>query len=64
MQLYTGKSAVGVSERNQGKRVVLKMTAGLQGHNITCYNFFTSYAIGQELLPKNDHGGDGQKEQA
>lgn len=35
----------------KGTRVVLEMTAGLQGHNITCDNFFTSYALGQELLP-------------
>ncbi|TWW76230.1 hypothetical protein D4764_13G0008920 [Takifugu flavidus] len=30
--------------------LVLDMTAGLQGHNITCDNFFTSYDLGQELL--------------
>lgn len=52
MQVYTGKPADGVPEKNQGKRVVLEMTAGLQGHNITCDNFFTSYALGQELLQK------------
>lgn len=28
------------------------MTEGLQGHNITCDNFFTSYHLGQELLKK------------
>lgn len=33
-------------------RVVLDMTAGLKGHNITCDNFFTSYALGQELLKR------------
>ncbi|GLD62735.1 piggyBac transposable element-derived protein 4-like protein [Lates japonicus] len=52
MQIYTGKSASGVPEKNQGKRVVLDMTKGLQGHNITCDNFFTSYDLGQELLKK------------
>ncbi|TWW70038.1 hypothetical protein D4764_18G0008440 [Takifugu flavidus] len=30
--------------------LVLDMTAGLQGHNITCDTFFTSYDLGQELL--------------
>src|SRR4029434_1510876 len=30
-------------------RVVLDMAQGLSGHNITCYNFFTSYKLGQEL---------------
>ncbi|KAG7470514.1 hypothetical protein MATL_G00114660 [Megalops atlanticus] len=52
LQVYTGKPADGRPEKNQGMRVVLDMTAGLQGHNITCDNFFTSYALGQELLKK------------
>ncbi len=50
LQIYTGKAASGKPEKNQGKRVVLDMTTGLQGHNITCDNFFTSYDLGQELL--------------
>ncbi|KAL4008747.1 hypothetical protein ACER0C_002599 [Sarotherodon galilaeus] len=33
----------------QGMRVVLQMSEGLQGHNITCDNFFTSYTLGEEL---------------
>ncbi|KAJ8406628.1 hypothetical protein AAFF_G00302020 [Aldrovandia affinis] len=33
-------------------RVVLDMTQGLRGHNITCDNFFTSYSLGQELLKR------------
>lgn len=52
LQIYTGKAASGIPEKNQGKRVVLNMTAGLQGHNITCDNFFTSYDLGQELLKR------------
>ncbi|XP_071268197.1 piggyBac transposable element-derived protein 4-like [Salvelinus alpinus] len=39
MQVYTGKPVDGVPERNQGKRVVPEMTAGLQEHNIACDNF-------------------------
>uniref|UniRef100_A0A3B3RN32 PiggyBac transposable element-derived protein domain-containing protein n=1 Tax=Paramormyrops kingsleyae TaxID=1676925 RepID=A0A3B3RN32_9TELE len=50
LQIYTGKPASGIPEKNQGKRVVLDMTFGLRGHNITCANFFTSYDLGQELL--------------
>ncbi|KAM4613310.1 piggyBac transposable element-derived protein 4-like [Polymixia lowei] len=53
MQIYTGKPADGRPEKNQGMRVVLDMTAGLKGHNVTCDNFFTSYALGQELLKRN-----------
>ncbi|KAJ8402479.1 hypothetical protein AAFF_G00365620 [Aldrovandia affinis] len=49
MQIYTGKPAGGVAEKGQGKRVVLEMTEGLWGHNINCDNFFTSYALGEEL---------------
>ncbi|XP_048874855.1 piggyBac transposable element-derived protein 4-like [Brienomyrus brachyistius] len=51
LQIYTGKPAGGIP-KNQGKRVVLDMTAGLQGHNITCASFFTSYDLGQELLKR------------
>ncbi|XP_052423857.1 piggyBac transposable element-derived protein 4 isoform X5 [Carassius gibelio] len=50
LQIYTGKAADGKSEKNQGMQVVLDMTDGLEGHTITCDNFFTSYALGQELL--------------
>lgn len=53
MQIYTGKPASGVPEKNQGKRVVLDMTKGLRGHNITCDNFFTSYDLAQELIKRN-----------
>nr|XP_023659233.1 piggyBac transposable element-derived protein 4-like isoform X2 [Paramormyrops kingsleyae]XP_023659235.1 piggyBac transposable element-derived protein 4-like isoform X2 [Paramormyrops kingsleyae] len=53
MQIYTGKGKGGISEKNQGMRVVLDMTQGLSGHNITCDNFFTSYNLGQELLKRN-----------
>ncbi|XP_014853421.1 PREDICTED: piggyBac transposable element-derived protein 3-like [Poecilia mexicana] len=49
MQVYTGKPLQGPPEKNQGMRVVLEMTEGLQGHNITCDNFFTSYRLGVEL---------------
>lgn len=31
-------------------RVVLELTEGLQGNVITCDNFFTSFALAEELL--------------
>uniref|UniRef100_UPI003AB0FFAC piggyBac transposable element-derived protein 4-like n=1 Tax=Centroberyx gerrardi TaxID=166262 RepID=UPI003AB0FFAC len=49
MQIYTGKAADS-PEVNQGKRVVLDMTEGLRGNTVTCDNFFTSYALAEELL--------------
>lgn len=52
MQIYTGKPSGGAPERNQGRRVVLQMSEGLQGHCITCDNFFTSYNLGAELLKR------------
>uniref|UniRef100_A0A3Q3J2G5 PiggyBac transposable element-derived protein domain-containing protein n=1 Tax=Monopterus albus TaxID=43700 RepID=A0A3Q3J2G5_MONAL len=52
LQVYTGKLEGGVSERNQGMRVVLDLSQNLKGHNITCDNFFTSYKLGQELLKR------------
>lgn len=52
MQIYTGKPADGQREKNLAMRVVLDMSVGLQGHTITCDNYFTSYALGQELLKR------------
>ncbi|XP_014912949.1 piggyBac transposable element-derived protein 4-like [Poecilia latipinna] len=52
MQIYTGKSTSGCPEKNQGMRVVLDVTEGLRGHNVTCDNFFTSYELGQQLLKR------------
>ena len=53
MQVYTGKPAGGAPEKKQGMRVVLEMTEGLRGHNVTCDNFFTTHELGQKLLKKN-----------
>lgn len=50
LQLYTGKAAGERAEINQGMRVVLELTEGLQGHNVTCDNFFTSFPLSEELL--------------
>ncbi|XP_033971716.1 piggyBac transposable element-derived protein 4-like [Trematomus bernacchii] len=50
LQVYTGKAAGSRPEVNQGMRVVLEMTEGLQGHIINCDNFFTSFALAKELL--------------
>ncbi|XP_031134023.1 piggyBac transposable element-derived protein 4-like [Sander lucioperca] len=51
VQVYTGKSVCGASERNQGARVVLDLTEGLAGpRNVTCDNFFTSYDLARRLL--------------
>ncbi|XP_032364545.1 piggyBac transposable element-derived protein 4 [Etheostoma spectabile] len=51
MQLYTGKSVSGTPEKNLGSRVLLDVTEGLRGpRNVTCDNFFTSYALAQRLL--------------
>ncbi|KAJ8398088.1 hypothetical protein AAFF_G00431650 [Aldrovandia affinis] len=52
MQVYTGKPTSGGPEKNQGMRVVLDVTEGLRGHNVTCDNFFTSYELGQQLLKR------------
>uniref|UniRef100_A0AAX7T8F5 PiggyBac transposable element-derived protein domain-containing protein n=1 Tax=Astatotilapia calliptera TaxID=8154 RepID=A0AAX7T8F5_ASTCA len=54
LQLYTGKAATGRAETNQGMRVVLELTEGLQGHSVTCDNFFTSYPLSVELLRRTN----------
>ncbi|XP_029553279.1 piggyBac transposable element-derived protein 4-like [Salmo trutta] len=53
MQVYTGKPTSGGPEKNQGMRVVLDVTEGLRGHNVTCDNFFTSYELRRQLLRRN-----------
>ncbi|CAK6976223.1 piggyBac transposable element-derived protein 4-like [Scomber scombrus] len=53
MQVYTGKPIGGAVERNQGMRVVLDVTKGLTGRNVTCDNLFTSYELGQRLLHRD-----------
>lgn len=50
LQVYTGRAAGEPAEVNQGMRVVLQMTEGLQGHVVTCDNFFTSFELAEELL--------------
>ena len=55
MQVYTGKPVTGRPEKKQGMRVVLDMTAGLNGHNI---------AWSGAAEKKAHHGGDNEEEQA
>lgn len=52
MQIYTGKPQGRAPEKNQGTQVVLDLTQGLSGHNVTCDHFFTTYSLGQELLKR------------
>lgn len=49
LQVYTGKAG-DRAEVNQGMRVALELTEGLRGNVVTCDNFFTSFALGEELL--------------
>ncbi|XP_062414083.1 piggyBac transposable element-derived protein 4-like isoform X2 [Pungitius pungitius] len=53
MQGYTGKPTTGGGpERNLGMRVVLDVTEGLAGRNVTCDNYFTSYELARRLLAR------------
>lgn len=47
--MYTGRDRNFAPKVNQGKRVVLNLTRGLAGRNVTCNNFFTSYELAREL---------------
>ncbi|XP_055306906.1 piggyBac transposable element-derived protein 1-like, partial [Sitodiplosis mosellana] len=49
MQIYTGRGVNQERERNQGQRVVLDLTEGLSGCNVTCDSLFTSYDLAKEL---------------
>ena len=50
MQIYTGRPAGGGPEKKQGMWVVLDVTEGLRGHNVTIDNFITSFELGQRFL--------------
>lgn len=50
MEIYTGKPPGSSREVNQGMMVTLRLTEGLQGHTVTCDNFFTPFALAEELL--------------
>lgn len=52
-EIYCGKRN-GVRETNQGENVVLRLLEGfyLQGMNLTCDNFFTTYSLTKKLMSK------------
>ena len=52
MQVYTRKPSGGRPEWRQGLRVVLDVTEGLRGRNVTCDNNFTSYELARQLLER------------
>lgn len=47
---YTWKTEGSLPDVKQGKKVVLEMMEGLQRNTVTFDNFFTSYALAEELL--------------
>lgn len=49
MKIYSGKEGAS-RETGQGKRVVLHLTEGLEGHTVTKDSFFTTDELGAELL--------------
>lgn len=49
IELYVGRNRNERPEVNQGARVVLTLTEGLNGRNVTCDNFFTSHSLATEL---------------
>ncbi|XP_048879142.1 piggyBac transposable element-derived protein 4-like isoform X3 [Brienomyrus brachyistius] len=52
VQVYTGKPPGEETEENLAKRVVLDLSEGLKGQNVTVGSFFTSFDLGQQLLKK------------
>lgn len=52
IQPYLGKAKNAKPEQNQGQRVVLELTEGLKGHNITADNFFSTFELTKKLLEK------------
>lgn len=52
IQPYLGKAQNEQPEKNQAERVVLDMTEGLKGQNITADNFFSSFDLAKKLLAR------------
>lgn len=52
IQPYLGKQRNDQPEKNQGQRIVLDLTEGLKGQNITADNFFSSFDLAQKLLER------------
>ena len=53
-EVYTGKAEDGTTDRNLGKRVVLKLTENIAGlnHQVFCDRFFTSVHLFSTLLER------------
>ena len=53
-EIYCGKRDGVTIEKNQGENVVLRLLSKhmLQGLNVTCDNFFTTFSLAQKLLAK------------
>lgn len=49
MEIYCGRNRNAKPEVKQGERVVLSLTEGLNGRNVTTDNFFTSHSLATEL---------------
>lgn len=49
LEIYSGRNRNAAPEIKQGERVVLSLTEGLNGRNVTCDNFFTSHSLATEL---------------
>lgn len=49
LEMYVGRNRNCQPEVNQGEHVVLTLTEGLNGRNVTCDNFFTSHSLATEL---------------
>ena len=49
IDIYVGRDRNCTAEIRQGDRVVLQLTEGLNGRNVTCDNFFTSHSLALAL---------------
>lgn len=49
LEMYIGRNRNCQPEVKQGERVVLSLTENLNGRNVTCDNFFTTYSLATEL---------------
>lgn len=49
LEVYVGRDRMNPDMTNTGESIVLRLTEGLNGRNVTCDNYFTSHSLATEL---------------
>lgn len=53
LEPYVGRDRNNAANTNTGEMIVLRLTEGLNGRNVTCDNYFTSHSLATELKKRH-----------